>query len=330
MANSSRQSMTLHDGARHLHGSAYLREILKLHIRAILHPQVSQRWLCFLGSDPYYRELVRLCPRLIGKVFRPYLTNTLNSTQRCALLIAHYKFVRKLGWDAICLRAAAQAQPLARMIARDGSVYSLQLRCAEPMEREGECTLELFCDTQHVYSCSFVFLQTAGPMHLAVGCVQGPRAADGAERIRKATRDLHGLRPIGLMIKVLQALGAKTGCQQLHLVSNPHRAVRKSLRAGKVFAEYDAYWMQFGAFLNSDGDYRLACCSPSPPDFGEMPSKRRSAARARYQLIAHVIEECLSSLRIDIPYASPCHSVSQRQTRTRPEQAKGEVESCMN
>jgi uncharacterized protein VirK/YbjX len=95
-------------------------------------------------------------------------------------------------------------------------------------------------------------------MALGIGCMQGPRGEHGLQLIKDATRELHGLRPKNLMLKLLSQFAHDHGCATLRLVSNANRVVCSATRQGKVHADYDTLWQELGAVERADGDYQLA------------------------------------------------------------------------
>lgn len=269
-------------GCSNYHGLKWWREGAKLSLRATLHPVATGAWLAFLNSDVFFSDLVALRPRLVGKIYRPYHSNTMTCLQRVAALVDHYRFIQRLGWAPVVLHAASAPYELAAVAGKSGTPYRLQLCAVEPMEREGELALRLLRANQLVYSCAFTFIQTEHGMRLGIGCLQGPRDAHGRELIREATRELHGLRPKHLMLKLLSALGHEVGCRQLQLVSNRNRVVVRAERQGKVHADYDGFWLACGAERDKDGNYQLPCTPIEAPDMHGIPSHRRSAARKRH------------------------------------------------
>jgi uncharacterized protein VirK/YbjX len=290
------QLITIHSGAADFAGLKRLRENLKLGLRALLHRRATYGWLELLNSQPLLRELAKARPRLIYKIYRPYLSNTMNCARRVELLREHYRHVAALGLGPLTVRAARGAVVLGGVEGKHGLPYHLQLRAVEPMEREGELVLQLMQGEQLVYGCAFSFFNGGQGMVLGVGCMQGPRGAHGLQLIKDATRELHGLRPKNLMIKLLGQIAHDHGCAQLRLVGNANRAVCGAARQGKVHADYDALWLELDATPRADGDYQLACAAMTPPDLSLVASKKRSEVRKRHELLLALSEQIATGL----------------------------------
>jgi uncharacterized protein VirK/YbjX len=258
---------------------------IKLQLRAVTAPRVTRAYLALLNSHPALSELVNAQPRLLHKIYRPWLSNRMCGQQRLAALQAHYQFVLQQGWGALVAEAARRPVLLAELPGKSDTRYQLVLRAIVPMERDGELVLQLQHDGILVYSLAFAFVSESCQMAIAVGCIQGPQCGGGLELARTATRELHGMRPKSLLLRLVSQLGHACGCSQLLLVSNANLPVRRSLRLGKVKADYDALWREMGASARADGDYALRCEPLSPARLEDLPSKKRAEARRRHSLM---------------------------------------------
>jgi hypothetical protein len=99
------------------------------------------------------------------------------------------------------------------------------------------------------------------------------------------------------MVSLVQQLGHDYGCGRLVMVSNRNRVIYKAIRHGRVLADYDQLWEELGARLRTDGDYELDCAPVAAPDLERIPSKKRSEARKRYELVRAMAESVSVSLR---------------------------------
>lgn len=287
--------ITLRSGIRRYSGLVRAREHLKLRIRAWVNGEATDGWIRFLNSDPFFAGMATACPRLIHKIYRPYVTATLTSRQRVSALVDHYSFVRRMGWTSLVSAAIHAPVTIAEFEGKSGAAYRLQLRTGEIMEREGDLVFQLSRDGIPLVSCACSFFPRSCSQ-LAIGGMQGTNAPDSLERIRSATRDLYGIRPKHLLVKLIAALGHALGCRQMLLVGNRNHAVRRARREGKVHADYDRFWSECGATSRPDGDFDMACLPLMPPDLQRLPSSKRSEARQRYRLLATIHERTLAVL----------------------------------
>lgn len=289
--------ITLHSGTVGLTGLRRLRETVKLSARALLHRHAVDGWLQLLNSSPLFTELVADHPRLVYKIFRPYNSNTMDYHGRLAMLTQHYRFIQRQGLAPLTARGSRGRVLLTEVIGKSGLPYQVVFNAVEPMEREGEMVLQLVQGDDLIYSSAFTFCQGEQGMMLAVGCMQGPRGEHGLQLIKDATRELHGLRPKSMMVKLLGQVGHAFGCSELRLVSNANRTVCRSVKQGKVHADYDTLWQEMDATVRADGDYRLPCTPLAEPDLAAIASKKRSEARKRHDTLAALVDGVVAALK---------------------------------
>jgi uncharacterized protein VirK/YbjX len=269
----------------------YLRERIKLHARALFHRSHTRAWIEVLNSHPAFAEYIQHCPRLVDKIYRPYLTTKLGMSDRLAVLRSHYQFMFRHGLGQMIAQATRTGVTLGSIEGKTGARYQVRLRAVEPMEREGELVMQLVEGTALVYSVAFTFSDLHGFSIVSVGCIQGPKDGDGLGSIRQATRELHGMRPKQLLVCLVRQLGYELGCTQMRLVGNANRVVHGAMRQGRVLADYDQLWAELGAEKRFDGDFQLPCEPIQPPDLEKICSKKRSEARKRHNLAMELATE---------------------------------------
>jgi uncharacterized protein VirK/YbjX len=290
-------SITIRSGvSRELPPVPYWRELLKLKVRSLFHRAHTQRWLQLLNSHPAFSEYVQNWPRFLYKIYRPYLTNTLDMEARLTALTSHYQFVFQRGLGSIVAQASHAGLTLANCEGKSGTRYQVRLRAVGTLEREGDLALQLCQDGTLLYTVAFTFCWRGEGMAVNIGCIQGARTEGTLEAIRVATRDLHGARPKQLLVTLVRELGYAFGCRRLHLVSNANRVVHNAMRQGRVSADYDQLWQELGAALQPDGDYVLPCAPLAPLELDGIPSKKRSEARKRHELVGTLAAEVTARL----------------------------------
>ncbi|AMO99629.1 hypothetical protein CAter10_1881 [Collimonas arenae] len=257
--------------------------------------QVTQSWLGYWSATPARIQLAKATPRLLQKIYRPYQSLRLSDRQdRLNLLVNHYDFIFQQGLDALVLCASTAPVSLGSFIGKSGTVYDIQLASVATLDREGELTLMLCGDRQHLFSIAFTFHQDNLTPSIGIGCLQGPRGVDKQERVRSATRDMFGLRPKSLMVRLVREIGHAYGCKNLILVGNQNRVLFHQVRTGKVLANYDDFWQEIGATVRPDGDYQICCDKIPPPDLASIASHKRSEARRRIELTECAIRAAMN------------------------------------
>ncbi|WLI90342.1 VirK/YbjX family protein [Massilia sp. R2A-15] len=309
------QLITLRCGLRsELSGLALLRESMKLSARAMLHRRQTGRWLELLNSHPLFRQMLPACPRLVNKIYRSYFSTRLGCDDRLAVLQAHYQTVIQRGLAPLVARAAEGPVELCRLDGKTGQEYRIELRAGGVLCREGELILQLAHGDQVLYSIAFSFLHHFGAVAVGVGCLQGKHGGGGLDQVRDATRELHGMRPKNLLVRLVRQFGHDHGCAQMILVGNANRVVTTSMKQGKVHADYDALWLELDAARQPDGDFSLACEHLPEPDMAQIASKKRSEARKRHEMLANAIAAMRAQVVRSQRAATPLRLVSIRAT----------------
>lgn len=277
-------------------GLSYLREFLKLTLRSRINPRLTSQWIAFWNSTPLMTDIALTEPSVLKKIYRPYLSNRLSIYDRLDVLRSHYTLVAQHGLGEIVLRAAKAPVQLCEFSGRSENLYQIKLVIDNAMEREGEIVLQLVSAGNVLFSIAFTFFSHARIPTVAIGCLQGGRCADSHEQIRFATRDLFGLRPKTLMVRLVQHIGHEFGCQDLLMVGNQNRAVQQQLRKGIVFADYDTTWIELGAQCRADDDFKMKCTALTEPDFLAIASNKRSEAKKRFALLSLVAQRSYRGL----------------------------------
>lgn len=280
-----------------LSGMRFTRELAKIRLRALMHWQQTRAWLELLNSHPAFSEYVRTYPKFLYKVYRPYNSHALRPTQRLEAIRAHYQFMFRRGLGQTIARASLGPVVLGEAAGKSGASYRIELRTVTMFDREGELALQLTQDGKAIYTVALTVAPRDGLLSINLGCLQGGKTEDARDAIRVATRDLHGIRPKQLMVNLVQQLGHDYGCERVVMVSNANRVIYKAIRCGRVLADYDQLWEELGARLRADGDYELVCAPLAAPDLEQIPSKKRSEAKKRYELVRTLAADVSASMR---------------------------------
>ncbi|HWW04730.1 VirK/YbjX family protein [Collimonas sp.] len=276
-------------------GLSRLAKRIKLTVRGMLHYQVTQSWLVYWNATPIRVQLAKATPRLLQKIYRPYQSLRLQHRRaRLNLLMNHYDFICQQGLAPLVLRASTSPVSLGSFTGKSGTVYEIRLASVATLDREGELALMLCCDRQQLFSIAFTFHHENLMPCIGIGCLQGPRGNDAQAQVRRATRDMFGLRPKSLMVRLAREIGHAYGCKKMILVGNQNRVLCHQVRTGKVLANYDDFWQEIGATGRPDGDYQLCCDEIPRPDLANIPSHKRAEARRRIELTEYAIQATLT------------------------------------
>ena len=134
-------------------------------------------------------------------------------------------------------------------------------------------------NNERVYDASFTFLS---PNKLLIASIQGPSSDNAQELVKQATKALHGMRPMFMLVNAFKMLAEKWQCE---LVGIPHKAqgkYRLSARS-KILFNYDEFWQE------NQGEYRhnywQLPLHIERKQLEDIASKKRSMYRKRYEML---------------------------------------------
>lgn len=256
---------------------------------SILFPMQTRRWLQFLAQNPNLMELAQSNPHLVYKIYRPFLSKNINCEGRVSALITHYQIISDAGLgDFVHL-----AKNICEFTGKSGVAYQLKIIKAE--NREGELSLLLESEGAQLYRVSFVLCELDGEICIKVGCVQGLRGSNAAERVKSLTKDFHACRPKTLILSVARDIGDYFGCKRLIGVSNETR-ILANRSSNDHQPDYDQTWEELGGARRQDGEYELSCTGFLKTTFDDIPSNKRSEAKKRNALLGSICQ----SVRVNL------------------------------
>jgi uncharacterized protein VirK/YbjX len=262
-----------------------IKDTLKLLLGAIVYPLQTRRWRDYIKSRPVLGKLARRYPKILHKIYRPYLDTRLSCRDRVDVLVAHYDRLFEFGLADFLDRAAISPISVAEFAGKTGSLFQVQLSAIRNGHREGELTLKLLHNGTCVYSASFLLGTSHGTPSIAIGALQGLRSLDGGQVIKAVTRELHGCRPKKLLVDAVRAVGDYFGCTNMLLISNQNLVTINGRRASRISSNYDETWQEMGAFKGQDGNFHLPC-KGAAPNLDMVASNKRAEARRRIDLLA--------------------------------------------
>ena len=165
----------------------------------------------------------------------------------------------------------------------------LRLVLAQPkwFMREGQAVLDLFIAETRIFSLAFGLREEHG-LVAVIGAIQGRDIEGALDTYRELTGALHGMRPRDFLVEMFRALCATLGVQRIVAVSDAsrhHRSPYFGKVADKRFPlDYDEVWTERGGTA-LDGDFFALPVQPARRSIEEIPSKKRSMYRKRYEML---------------------------------------------
>lgn len=261
-------------------------ELTKFMLRSAIRPRLHRHWMHYLTADVERRAWLTVNPSLLWKLQRPYAMMSLRAPEKLQRLVDHYDWLSTL-WQPEARTSLRREAPMviASLSGASGTAYRVDIGFDERFAKEGELTLSMHHD--HCRLATLVFsVSRLGPLRWAahIGCLQGPEA-DGAgrDRVRDATKDLHGLRPKQAIVQAIYAIAHLHRVQEITGVSNAgHVYQARRRRNDRICADYDGFWAELGGVRR--GALFVMPDRLHQKSIDEAPSRKRAQYRRRYEL----------------------------------------------
>jgi uncharacterized protein VirK/YbjX len=272
------------------------RERWKLKIGKLFFPNQTQRWLRYVHSHPHLLSQVSQFPKLLTKIYRPYVSRKLNCHGRVEHLIGHYELVNKLNLTSLVAHASNQELVLANLQDKINQPIKVVLVAIRHGHREGELEFQLKWQDTNIYSMTCSLTTTTSGLALKVAKIQGSSEQKTKEAIKSATKACFGARPQTVLLSVAQDFGAALSCQEIILIGNQNRVSLNPLRRRKIKSNYDAIWLEHGSAPHQSGDYYLPGSTKQLFDLATVPSHKRSQYRKRndmFEALQSQVRDCV-------------------------------------
>jgi len=244
-------------------------------------------------------------PRVQYRYTLPYLSNSLNRTERRLALQSHYELVNqhfKPGFyervlsDDLVLWQRGLGDCLARI--------QLQGLCRVSRHREGELTLAFKLDDLTLYKLSFslvhpqVMARTTPGVPLSaplvfVGRVQG--AAGAMDTIRLVTAKLGDIAPQDVLMVALLGIARAVRAETIFGVTDENNVARHCIERSPGSFSYAAFWAKYGADFQADGNVRLALPLKERP-LSDIAAKHRGRTQRKREAKATISSEVALAL----------------------------------
>lgn len=238
----------------------------KFALRTLLMPRASGQLLTMLASLAQRDAILSCQPRLPCRLIDHWLSHA----QRQALY-------------------SGQSLTLAQVCGKQEQSYTLRLAVRERLGKEGELSLSLHDQQDHLLAvCTFTLLTHHGVPTLFIGGLQGSSPSLPHSYTQAATKACHGLFPKRLLAEALSEIAQRARCQQILAVGNAdhiysHWRYRRK-KQSQMLADYDGFWRSLNGEPNEEGYFSLPL-TPTRKPAESIPSKKRAEYRRRYQLL---------------------------------------------
>lgn len=257
-----------------------IRHVLRYFWRRLASYQAGNQFIQFLNTHPVWLPVFQEHKHRFHTILFHYCDKRFSPMQRTRQLQNTFMMIEKLLGEERCQQLVTIGTI---QLAELGNGLRLHLNINQIDPYEGLFSINIQDDTeQRYYDASFAIIEGN---RLLIASMQGPKGENAAEIVKRLTKQLHGMRPMFMLVECFKWLAQHW---QLQLVGIPHRYQTKIRLHGskKIYMNYDEFWQENGATYQND--YWLLPLQVEQRSLEEIQSKKRSMYRKRYELFAQI------------------------------------------
>ncbi|MBH5329484.1 DUF535 domain-containing protein [Eikenella sp. S3360] len=252
----------------------YLRD----KIQRLLARRQCNQFTEFINRHPMWAPIFQRNPYVARSVLDTYADKRFGKAERLQALVDNFTLAETKPsaekWQEwVSQRTVVFNRPTADLY------ISLSVDPRDPLEGFFLVSLQS-TERSRIYDAVFSFV---APNGLLITSIQGPHSEDAPELIRHTTKQLHGVRPMFMMVNVFKLMAAELGCE---LYGIPHKSQAKFRwnDSSRLLFNYDAFWQENQGRLDANGYWRLPAQIERTP-LEDIQSKKRSMYRKRYEML---------------------------------------------
>lgn len=255
--------------------SKQIRHVLRYFPRRLVSYRQGNELIAFLNQHPIWLPIFHRRKHRFHTILFHYCDKRFSVQERLQQVTNTILHIEQLLGTQKSHQLVAQGSILLADLGNDLGLY---LNINEIDFYEGLFSLSIQDSTaQKAYHASFAILE--GDI-LLVASMQGPSGEGAAEIVKILTKQLHGMRPMFMLVACFKWLAQ---CWGLSLAGIPHRyqtKVRFQSRQ-QIHFNYDTFWQENGGVYQNDYWYLPSHVERN--DLEDVPSKKRSMYRKRYE-----------------------------------------------
>ncbi|OOF49428.1 hypothetical protein BKK54_09030 [Rodentibacter genomosp. 1] len=260
-----------------------LRERLRYYAYTLMFRKQCHQLIEFLNKNTQWQPLFTQDYYRFNPLLTTYCDKRFSAPQRFSAITQHLQLAEEKWGLPFCSALLKEQVVLLSQLTDDLSL-NLSLNFIDPFEGYFALNIRNKND-ERIYDASFTFLS---PNQLLIASMQGPRHGNSQELIKQATKDLHGIRPMFMLMHAFRELAKHWQCD---LVGIPHKfqgKYRLSARS-KILFNYDEFWQE-NQGIYQDRYWQLPLNIERKP-LEDIASKKRSMYRKRYEMLDRLTSE---------------------------------------
>lgn len=271
------------------------RKKVKYITRTLFYYPYSITLAKFIMQHPYLSKVIHQYPMITEKLHKPYMRFSFKAKEKLEVIFSSYTYLDHYFRDEVLQELYSKGKiKIMDIQGKEECSLSAYLKLYPNFDKEGEFNLLLYQEDILLATLTFAVWKN----HIFIGGLQGlGRSHNDPEILKKVTKHFYGLFPKRILMEVFYHLfpEPKIAVGNANHIYLAQRYRYKKER--KVKADYDEFWESLGGIQREDGLWELAEKIARKP-IEEIPSKKRSQYRSRYQILDQ-IEELVSNFLIN-------------------------------
>lgn len=254
-----------------------VREKLRYYGYKWLYQKQCHQLVDFLNTETQWQSLFTQDYYRINTILTTFCDKRFSASERLTAITANLRLAEEKMGRSLCQQLLDQQNIVLTQLTEDLRL-SLSINHIDPFEGYFSINIRNQ-NNERVYDASFTFLS---PNKLLIASIQGPSSGNAQELVKQATKALHGMRPMFMLVNGFKMLAEKWQCE---LAGIPHKAqgkYRLSARS-KILFNYDEFWQE------NQGEYRhnywQLPLHIERKQLEDIASKKRSMYRKRYEML---------------------------------------------
>ena len=265
-----------------------LREWLRYRVRRLVFAAQCRALVDFIHENPLWQPVFTQYPYRVNTLLSQYCDKHFNATQRLDAIKINFAMAEKHFAVALCETLISQ-QPVLLAQLTDELALNLTLNHIDPYE--GFFAIALTDANQRtIYSASFTFL---ADNRLLIASIQGPKGDEAQDLVRQATKLLHGVRPMFMLVNAFKVFAETLNCR-LEGIPHKRQAKYRWNDSAKLLFNYDEFWQENEGKL-AENYWQIPTALERRP-LEDIQSKKRSMYRKRYDMFDQMTAEIQSLL----------------------------------
>ena len=265
-----------------------LREWLRYRVRRLVFATQCQALVDFIHENPLWQPVFVQYPYRVNTLLSQYCDKHFNAIQRLEAIKTNFAMAEKHFSVALCETLISQ-QPVLLAQLTDELALNLTLNHIDPYE--GFFAIALTDANQRtIYSASFTFL---ADNRLLIASIQGPKGDEAQDLVRQATKLLHGVRPMFMLVNAFKVFAEALNCR-LEGIPHKRQAKYRWNDSAKLLFNYDEFWQENEGHL-AENYWQIPTALERRP-LEDIQSKKRSMYRKRYDMFDKMMVEIQSLL----------------------------------